>query len=404
MNEERQQPLLLTIDDEATIRESFQMYLEHHGYKVILAKDGEEGIEMFKIHNPDLVLVDLCMPRVDGLDVLQAVRATNKDTPVIVISGTGAARDVVDALQAGATGFLTKPLPSLKLLKNKIYDALERKRLIEENKRYQEGLETTIAQLQTTQKQLVESEKMASLGSLVAGVAHEINTPIGIGVTAASHLSDKVKDFKKRYDNGNASHDDLEFFLEAVGESTRMIEGNLSRAAQLIRSFKQVAVDQSDESPRLFNLCEYMADIMLSLKPRLKKTDYKVSISCPDDLNIYSYPGVLSRIMTNLIMNAITHAFEGRENGTITILISSVPPNILIECYDDGHGMPKEVMNKVFEPFFTTRRGRGGSGLGMHLVFNLVTQTLGGSIECDSEPGKGTRYLIEFPNKEGTNQ
>ncbi|MBN2715031.1 MAG: hybrid sensor histidine kinase/response regulator [Deltaproteobacteria bacterium] len=396
--------MLLIIDDEPMIRESFRLYLEDRGYDIITACDGDEGIEKYRTCHPDLVMVDLRMPRVGGMEVLQAIRANDRETPVIVISGTGAASDVVNALQAGATTFLTKPLPSLQMLKEKVYDSLERTRLIEENRQHQKGLETTIAELKTMQKQLVESEKMAALGSLVAGVAHEINTPLGIGVTAASHLGEKINDFKDKYAAGDASHDDLKKFLSTIDESTRMIEANLSRAAQLIRSFKQVAVDQSSESPRKFNLGEYMEDILLSLKPRLKKTNYKISLSCPPDLVIYSFPGALSRIMTNMIMNAIIHGFENRPDGTIAIQISAAGSNISIECHDNGVGMAATVVENVFEPFFTTKRGRGGSGLGMHMVFNLVTQTLSGSIECKSDPGHGTRFSILFPRQQEVQQ
>ena len=404
MSETHQPALLLTIDDEAAIRDSFKIYLNKKGYEVLAAEGGEEGIEMYHSCHPDLVLVDLRMPQMSGMEVLQHIRETDSETPVIVISGTGAASDVVDALQAGASGFLTKPLPSLKLLKEKVNDALERKRLIAENRHYQQGLEETIAKMQTMQKQLVESEKMAALGSLVAGVAHEINTPLGIGVTAASHLGERIVSFRNLYNTGNASHDDLAQFLETVDESTRMIEANLSRAAQLIGSFKQVAVDQSSESPRVFNMSEYMSDILFSLKPRLKTTSHQIAISCPPNLTIFSYPGALSRIMTNLIVNAIVHAFEKKDHGTITIHISEEGPNIRIDCQDDGIGMTPEVAGNVFEPFFTTKRGRGGSGLGMHMVFNLVTQTLGGTITCESEPGNGARFEILFPRKEGLNQ
>ncbi|MBN2530789.1 MAG: hybrid sensor histidine kinase/response regulator [Deltaproteobacteria bacterium] len=396
-----QQPQILIIDDEDAIRESFALYLEDNGYRVITGRDGQEGIDQFLEHSPDLVMVDLRMPRVDGFEVLRTVRATSSETPVIVISGTGAASDVVDALQAGATGFLNKPVWSLSHLITKINDALERQRLIEENREYQQGLETTITRLQTMQKQLVESEKMASLGKLVAGVAHEINTPVGIGVTAASHLSENISAFKKCYEAGDASHDDLERFLNTMDETARMILGNLSRAAQLIRSFKQVAVDQSSESPREFKLREYMEDILLSLKPRMKRTGHRIELACPEDLKIRSYPGALSQIITNLVMNALIHGFENKNNGTIDIRISKETPNIILVCTDNGKGMPEEVADNVFEPFFTTKRGTGGSGLGMHMVFNLVTQTLGGEIRCESEPDKGTRFVISFPHEEG---
>ena len=404
MGKERRQPLLLTIDDDESIRDSFKLYLEGRGYDVIVACDGQEGIESYRSHHPDLVMVDLRMPHVDGMHVLRAIRETDRETPVIVISGTGAASDVVDALQAGATTFLTKPLMGMKVLKEKVHDSLERKRLIEEKERYQKGLENTIAQLKTMQTRLVKSEKMASLGSLVAGVAHEINTPLGIGVTATSHLREKTVEFKKRYDSGDASHDDLTRFMTLVDESTRMLEVNLSRAAELIRGFKQVAVDQSSESPRLFELHAYMSDILLSLKPRLKKSGHQVQLTCSKEITVYTFPGALARIMTNLIMNAIVHGFADRQDGTIKIEISETGSNIRIECSDDGQGMPEDVVENIYEPFFTTKRGSGGTGLGMHMVYNLVTQTLKGDIDCHSEPGVGTRFVILIPKTEGTSQ
>ena len=263
----------------------------------------------------------------------------------------------------------------------------------EANKALQESLEF----IKRTQQHLVESEKMASLGGLVAGVAHEINTPVGVGVTASSFLEDKTKLFQKLISDGRLKRSDLEKYLKVAAESSSIIHKNLNRAADLIKSFKQVAVDQSGEVKRKFKPKQYTDELFISLRPKIKKTSHKIRINCLEELEIDSYPGIYSQIITNFVMNSLTHGFDEDEEGLITINIKKEGEELLIEYSDDGKGMEGETLKRIFDPFFTTSRGMGGTGLGMHIVYNLVTMTLGGKIKCFSRPREGTTFSIRIP-------
>ncbi len=263
--------------------------------------------------------------------------------------------------------------------------------------RKNQEIQLSIDQLKETQSQLVEAEKMASLGELVAGVAHEINTPIGIGVTATSHMIEELKLMKVLLDKGELTQTNLEQFYEEAIDASTILMNNLNRAADLVRSFKQVAVDQSSEEKRLFNVAEYVREILLNLRPQLKKTRHIIQIDCAQDLSIQSMPGAISQILTNLIMNSLIHAFDENEQGKIIIKFVVESGKLCWNYSDNGKGMSPEIVKQIFNPFFTTRRKDGGSGLGLHIVYNLVTQTLHGKVGCDSKPGSGTDFNIEIP-------
>jgi len=258
-------------------------------------------------------------------------------------------------------------------------------------------LSQALDDLKATQNQLVEAEKMAALGGLVAGVAHEINTPVGVGVTAASLLEDKTVAFLKTYQSGQMKRSDLEKYLNTAGQSSTMILKNLNRAAELIQSFKQVAVDQSSEERREFSVKAYLEEILLSLRPKLKKTQHAIEINGDDNLTLESYPGAFAQIVTNLVMNSLLHAYEPEEWGQLSFDFKQNGKRLIFQYNDDGKGIPKENLSKIFEPFFTTKRTQGGSGLGLHIIYNLVTQRMGGTIHCESKVGSGTRFIIEVP-------
>jgi signal transduction histidine kinase len=258
-------------------------------------------------------------------------------------------------------------------------------------------LSQALDHLQATQSQLVEAEKMAALGQLVAGVAHEINTPVGVGVTAASLLEDKTAAFREIYKSGQMKRTDLEKYLDMAEQSSSMVLRNLQRAAELIQSFKQVAVDQSSEERREFRVKPYLEEILLSLHPQLKKTQLIITINGDEKLTLDSYPGAFAQIVTNLVMNSLIHAYEPQEAGQLTFDFKQNSNHFIFEYNDDGKGIPQENLAKIFDPFFTTKRGQGGSGLGLHIIYNLVTQKLGGTIRCESEVGRGTRFVIETP-------
>jgi signal transduction histidine kinase len=316
--------------------------------------------------------------------------------------------DAIDAVRLGAWDYLVKPLFNLDILLQAVERALGRARLIAENEAYQKNLEEQTVKLQQeieerkrTEKQLVQSEKMAALGDLVAGVAHEINTPLGIGVTGISYLNDATRAFKKVFTAGDATKTDLENFIEDCEESCQVTLSNLNRAAKLVAGFKQIAVDQSSDEKRFFNVRQYIDEILFSLYPRIKKTQHTIHVDVPGDLDMNSYPGAFSQILTNLVMNSLLHGFEEMEKGTITITVKIQDRSIIL-CYEDnGKGMTQAQQKKIFDPFFTTKRGSGGTGLGMHLVFNLVSKKLNGEINCTSTVDKGTFFTITMPLDDG---
>lgn len=258
-------------------------------------------------------------------------------------------------------------------------------------------LEKTLDSLRQAEDQLIQTETMAALGRLVAGIAHEINTPIGIGVTATSLLMEKTRAFSNRFARGAMRRSDLEKFLATAEQSSKMALTNLERAAELIQSFKQVAVDQSSESKRIFNVKSYLEEVLLQLSPKLKSTQYRVEIQGNAHISLYSYPGAFAQIVTNLVMNSVLHAFGPAAAGAIAFEFDQRDQQFVLIYRDDGQGIPAKNLGKIFEPFFTTKRAQGGSGLGLHIVYNLVTRKLEGKIRCDSQPGQGTQFTIELP-------
>ena len=259
------------------------------------------------------------------------------------------------------------------------------------------ALNQALTQLQEAQSELVRQEKLASLGRLVAGVAHEINTPLGICVTATSHLVEELRLTRAELADGSMSEDSLNGFFDVIDQSLRIMTTNTQRAAALVRSFKQVAVDQSSDDIRSFRLGSYIDEVLLSLQPKLKGRPVKVEVDCPRDLLMESFPGAVSQVLTNMVVNSLVHGFEREQPGRIRIQAALEDDMIVFEYGDDGAGMDADTLGKLFDPFFTTRRGNGGSGLGAHILYNLVTGALGGTLRVESSPGRGLQYHLRFP-------
>ncbi len=254
--------------------------------------------------------------------------------------------------------------------------------------------------LKEAQKQLIESETMASLGSLVAGIAHEINTPLGIAVTAHTLINEQVKQITKLSQQNKLDPHNIEEIVDIINEADEILNANLNRASQLIKSFKQVAVDSSSQSKYLFNLNQNINQTIMSLSNIIKKEHLKIEIKCPNNCQINSYPGALNQIYTNLIMNSVYHAFENmHEQKTINISVNIINDNVVIHYRDNGCGINPDIISKIFEPFVTTKRGHGGSGLGANIIYNLTTKVLGGKIECSNlePPLHGAYFVLTFP-------
>lgn len=275
----------------------------------------------------------------------------------------------------------------------------ERRQMEEDLRAAKIRAEKALQDLRETQYSLIQAEKMASLGGLVAGVAHEINTPIGIGLTGASTLATETEKIQALYQAEAMSQSDFEEYLDLARRSSQLLMSNMERAAALIHSFKQVAVDQVSAERRPFDLGNYIAEVLASLHPALRKRpEVTVTVLCPPGITLDSYPGSLSQVLTNLVLNALNHAFRPGQPGQITLEVTSPDPaSIQLTIADNGRGIPSAHLGQIFDPFFTTRRGQGGSGLGLHIVYNIVTSTLKGSIAVESEEGQGTRFSILFP-------
>jgi signal transduction histidine kinase len=259
------------------------------------------------------------------------------------------------------------------------------------------ALENALTSLKDAQGELVRQEKLASLGRLVAGVAHEINTPLGICVTATSHLVEELKLTREDMASGALDEDGLNQFFDIIDQSLRIMTTNTQRAAALVRSFKQVAVDQSSDDIRSFNLRKYLDEVLLSLQPKLKGKPVTIDIDCAQNIELASFPGAVSQIVTNMVVNSLVHGFEEGQPGKITITGKVDGDFVDFDYSDDGIGMDNALLAQLFDPFFTTKRGSGGSGLGAHILFNLVTGALGGTVKVVSAPGMGLHYKLRFP-------
>jgi PAS domain S-box-containing protein len=277
-------------------------------------------------------------------------------------------------------------------------DIGERKRSELEMRKARDSAETALRNLRETQASLIEAEKLAALGRLVAGVAHEVNNPVGISLTVASALERKTANFTAEVGRGDLRRSSLNDFLATSRDASSQLVANLNRAAELIQSFKQVAADRNYSDQRSFDLADLTEQVVMSLRPGLRKHNLTLNVECQPNLAMNSYPGPYGQVLTNLFLNAVAHAFPDGRAGTIEIQArASGKDNVEIIFSDNGCGMSLDVRRRAFDPFFTTRRDQGGTGLGLHIVYSVVTNRLGGRLDLDSEPGRGTRIRILLP-------
>ncbi|WP_285961961.1 ATP-binding protein [Pseudomonas tohonis] len=260
-------------------------------------------------------------------------------------------------------------------------------------------LSRSVQQLQAAQRQLIESEKLAALGGLVAGVAHEVNTPLGIAVTASSVLSEALADLRTQFQAQTLTSESFQALLELAQDSNAMLASNIARAAKLISDFKQTAVDQVSEARCEFEVQQALDALIASLHPETRKVPVTVELDCESGLHMRSLPGVLTQVVANLIINSVRHAFADTPEARITLRIRSQGEGVELDYRDNGCGVPAALHERIFEPFFTTRRGTGGTGLGLNIVYNLVTRKLQGRLEFHSEEGAGVHFLLWLPRR-----
>jgi len=326
------------------------------------------------------IAASIVRPLRDLMSAMRAIVAGDYARPVQEVG----ARDEIGAMARAVEVFRQNAIAKL---------AAEK-----ELKASKERAESALRELQETQKSLIEAEKLAALGGLVAGVAHEVNNPVGISLTVASSFARRCEHFAEEVRDGQVRRSKLDEFIAGSKEAAKQLVANLNRAADLIQSFKQVAVDRSHTERRLFDLAESTEQIVVSLRPALKRSAISLTVDVPPAIQMDSYPGPYGQVLTNLVLNSLAHAFPDRSAGTMRISARRIgTEQVEVQFADDGIGMSEDVQRRAFEPFFTTRRSRGGTGLGLHIVYNLVTRPLGGRLRLESEPGRGTIFVIRLP-------
>ncbi|TLX45274.1 hypothetical protein C1E24_19970 [Pseudoalteromonas phenolica] len=328
----------------------------------------------------------------DELGVLQSALNT-------MINKTAEAFDKLDKINKNLESIVDERTEELQQTVTQLNEQQDRLLCeIETRQKSEQALANSLQELKHAQSQLIEAEKMASLGSLVAGVAHEINTPVGLSLTGISHFQSTVDEVAKLFEAGELEEDDFVRFIQESKELSCTIHNSLQRAADLVKSFKLVAVDQSAEEVRQFDIIQYLKDTMTSLNNKLKQSKVNFEINCDSEvLIINNYPGSWAQVFTNLIQNTLIHAYDHDSTGQVLLKFYTEGEELIFSFTDDGKGMTQESQKKIFDPFYTTNRANGGSGLGMNIIFNIITQKMSGNITVHSELGKGTQFTIKVP-------
>lgn len=422
-------PVVLVTDDSASTVMVLREMLELSGMRVIVARDGAAALALAAQQAPDLILLDVIMPGLDGHTACRRLKASQKlrNIPVIFMTSLTDEKSKLECFDAGGVDYIAKPL-HLKEVLARVQTHLElnamHKRLAQQNLALQrevaaraeveasleqlvarrtadlaqrtQALEESLLRQQRMQEHMVKTEIMASLGQLVAGLAHEINAPVGVSYTAATQLGEELRQFRASVDAGQMTRSRLEQFTTNSDDLVAALTANCARAAELVRRLKSGATDRSSEQRRQFLLGDLVRETMASLEPQLRKQEVKVQIEVEQEAMMDSYPGALSQVLINLTSNALDHAF-GAVGGQLHLRIASGPATATLSFADNGSGIAAADLPRVFEPFFSTRRDAGNSGLGMHIVSSLVTATLGGAITLDSQPGQGTACTLTLP-------
>lgn len=387
---------ILVVEDTPASLKLLSDLLGNAGYLVRQAPDGELALWSASARPPELVLLDVNMPGIDGFEVCRRLKADPalRDIPVIFLSAQYEMDDKVRGFQSGAVDFIAKPYQAEEVLARAqahIRLARTQKALAAANGQLRQALDD----LRAAREEVARSERLAALGALVAGVAHELNTPVGNSVLIASTLEDRARAFSGQISEG-LRRSDLERFAGDTVNAAGLLLRSLHKTADLIDTFKQVAIDQSNERRASFELSALVRDSLLPMVPELARHGITLELQLAPALQMDSYPRVVTHILTQLARNAELHAFEGG-GGAITVRTAAQGGGqALLEFADNGAGIAPEVLERVFEPFFTTRMGTGTGGLGLHVVHNLLSNVLGGQISVESKPG-ATCFRIMLP-------
>ncbi|MFY7907509.1 MAG: ATP-binding protein, partial [Burkholderiaceae bacterium] len=384
-----------------------QLFQDDHNVR--LATSGQQALDACEQALPDLILLDVVMPGMDGHQVCTRLKANPKtrDVPVIFVTGRNDPEEESEGLALGAADFISKPV-NASVVRARVRGQLLLRQSLRDIRDLNENLEARVQQrteeleqametIRQSQEQLARSEAHATLSTLIASVSHEMGTPLGNANMVTSTLFEDSKAFQAVLQTGKLSRSGLEQYVQGMVDGTTMLAANLERAVELLRDFHQVASDQASGQLRTFDLADTVSEVLHTLRPSLKRHPHRIDVSIPPGIKMNSEPGALGQVLINLINNAYLHAFEGRSNGVLTISAHVCGSEVELTVADNGIGMPADRLDKLFQPFFSTKIGQGGTGLGMLIVQNLLTKKLGGRIAVQSAEGLGTLFRCTIP-------
>ncbi len=401
-------PVLLVVDDQpSNIQVLHQIFKTDH--EVFMATSGEQALTFCATQLPDLILLDVIMPGLNGHQVCVKLKSDprTQDIPVIFVTGHSNPEDESEGLRLGAVDFISKPVNAA-TVRARVKVQLMLRQSLRQVQELNESLEDRVVlrtaelrqamlELRQSQDNLADSEARATLSTLIASVSHELGTPLGNSRMVASTLAEQTKVMMYALKTGQIKRSSLDHYVEQVSDGVALLESNLGRSVELLGDFRQVAADQASEQRRTFKLDVVVKEILHTLSPSLKRLPHRIEVNIAPGITMDSQPGALGRVLINLVNNAYLHAFEGCTDGVLTISAKSEAQSVTLVVADNGIGMAPELLGKVFDPFFSTKIGKGGTGLGMAIVQNLVTKALGGRITMTSTVGKGTQVEMVLP-------
>ncbi|EPJ55039.1 MAG: hypothetical protein OFPI_04840 [Osedax symbiont Rs2] len=373
---------ILIVDDNPVNIDLLRRYLEGEGYSISAVTSGEKALKVVTKIHIDLILLDIMMPGMDGYQTCTALKQSTESEhiPVIFVTAKIEPEDLRYGFAVGAADYITKPVQQdiiLARVKNQL---------------------SIISQMKLKRELLEKSNKMAELGNMVAGIAHEVASPMGNLMLTLDYILQKTQKKKRANAEHKLDKQGFEQYLEKLTEAANMCHANAKRATDLMASFKQVAVNQCSNKNIEFNLGEYLEDILLTLRPKLKKYPHTVTVLVDREITITNNPGALSQVVINLVNNSLLHAFNQEHPGSIEITATQQNHQVTLVYSDDGLGMSSEQLKMAFNKYYTTKAGEGGSGLGLAITKELVEQEMQGSIELESSSGSGTKFTISFAN------
>lgn len=372
---------VLIVDDNPVNIEILRQFLDLERYQISAVTSGEKCLKLAPKIQPDIILLDILMEGIDGFETCQKLKADEQtaDIPVIFVTAKVDPEDIRRGFVIGATDYLTKPVQ-----REEAIARIENQLKIAEK-------------LHMERQMVLEAEKMSALGGFVSSIAHEISTPLGSLNTALSFTVDQARQIQQDFDDKTLKPNKLQDFLTHIDEALGIAQQNIENASMILHSFKLVAVDQCRYEIDQFNLKEYLENVLLSLKPKLKNTHHQVNLKVPGSIVLNSYPGAISQIITNLVNNALLHAFETIDNGQIEITADEQDGKVTLSFSDNGKGIAPQDLPSIFKDYFSTKHGQGGSGLGMGIIKRLVEQDLQGQVCIDSDLGAGVKVVISIP-------